>query len=180
MSGKMPGDKPPDEPSDREKKWRDRVDEQVRDAYSRGDFDNLRGKGKRLDLTGNPYAGDWEMAYNALANAGFAPEWVERDKEIRRRLDELTTMLERHVAWHNESVAEMARMRERQRELRRDVIEDAHEKIVARYRAKAAEVNKLITNFNLIVPIASLQRFKIDAEADLRKFDARLAPLPQD
>ena len=180
MPEQLPGDKTADESSDREKKWRDRVDEQVRDAYARGDFDNLRGKGKRLDLTGNPYAGDWEMAYNALSNAGFAPEWVERDKEIRRRLDELAAMLERHVAWHNESVAEMARMRERQREQRRDVIEDANEKIVARYRARAAEVNRLIADFNLIVPIASLQRFKIDAEAEVRRFEARLTPVPKE
>ncbi|MFN8499086.1 MAG: DnaJ family domain-containing protein [Anaerolineae bacterium] len=175
MPEKMPGDKM-EEPSDREKKWRDRVDEQVRDAYARGDFENLKGKGKRLDLTGNPYAGDWELAYNALANAGFAPEWVERDKEIRRRLDELAAMLARHVAWHNESVAELARLRGRQREGRRDVIEGADEKIVARYRARAAEVNRLITDFNLVVPIASLQRFKIDPDADLRKFAAQLTP----
>ena len=65
MSGKAPDEKRPDEPSDFEKKWRERIDEQVRDAYARGDFDNLRGKGKQLDLGGNPYAGDWEMAYRA-------------------------------------------------------------------------------------------------------------------
>ena len=179
MPGKMPDEQRSEEPSDFEKKYRERIDEQIRDAYARGDFDNLRGKGKGLDLRGNPYAGDWELAYNALANAGFAPEWVERDKEIRRRLDELAVMLERHVAWHNESVADMANMPARRREQRRDVIEDALAKIMVRYRAKADELNKLITNFNLIVPIASLQRFKVDSAADLRKFEVRLTPLPE-
>ena len=47
---------------------------------------------------------------------------------------------------------------------------------VIRYRARAAEVNRLITDFNLVVPIASLQRFKIDPDADLRKFAAQLTP----
>ncbi len=179
MSGKMPDEKRSDEPSDFEKKFRERVDEQVRDAYARGDFDNLRGKGKQLDLRGNPYAGDWEMAYKAMANAGFAPEWVERDKEIRQRLDELAVMLERHIAWHNQSVEDLASLPPRQREGRREVIEGALAKIIVRYRAKAADVNKLITNFNLIVPIASLQRFKVDSDADLRKFEARLTPLSE-
>ena len=42
------------------------------------------------------------------------------------------------------------------------------------------EVNRLIADFNLIVPIASLQRFKIDAEAEVRRFEARLTPVPKE
>lgn len=60
--------------------WMEQI---IREAQARGDFDNLPGKGKPLALhQSDPYAGPDEMVYRTLKEAGCAPEWVELRKKI--------------------------------------------------------------------------------------------------
>lgn len=61
----------------------DSVEAQIRNAIERGDFDNLSGKGKPIDLS------EWEktpphlrMSYGILKNAGYSPREVHTKKEI--------------------------------------------------------------------------------------------------
>lgn len=67
------------------------VEEQVRKAIEAGEFDNLPGKGKPIDL--KPYfetPEDLRMAYSILKSNNFAPVEVELLKEIealKRRLE---------------------------------------------------------------------------------------------
>ena len=42
-------------------KWESAVEQAIREAQARGEFDNLPNQGKPLDLTPNPYAGDREL-----------------------------------------------------------------------------------------------------------------------
>lgn len=70
------------------------LDRQIREAVEEGLFDNLPHKGKPLPNDENPYAAEWGLAFHVLKNAGFAPPWIEADKEARallaRRDDILT------------------------------------------------------------------------------------------
>ena len=168
-----------EEPPSREKKWQDAIDERIREAQERGDFDNLRGKGKPLDLHGNPHAGDWEMAYHAMANAGYVPDWIDRDREIRQLEDEATTALDRHVAWHNQAVAGLDSLPPAQRAPRREVILAARAAAADRYRARAKVINSKILDFNLLCPISSLHKFRLRPDEDIQRFETRLAPLPE-
>jgi DnaJ-like protein len=67
------------------------IDEQIRRAIEAGEFDNLPGKGKPIDLT--PYFDtpeDLRMAYSILKGNNFVPEEVELLKEIealKKRLE---------------------------------------------------------------------------------------------
>ncbi len=61
----------------------DSVEAQIRAAIERGDFDNLPGKGKPIDLS------EWEktpehlrMTYGILKNAGYSPREVHTKKEL--------------------------------------------------------------------------------------------------
>ncbi len=59
------------------------VDEQIRRAIEAGEFDNLSGKGKPIDL--RPYfetPEDLRMAYSILKSNNFVPEEVEMLKDI--------------------------------------------------------------------------------------------------
>jgi hypothetical protein len=59
------------------------VEEKIREAMASGEFNNLPGKGKPLDLSG--YFATPEhlrISYTVLKNAGFIPEEVELLKEI--------------------------------------------------------------------------------------------------
>ena len=59
------------------------VDEQVRRAIEAGEFDNLAGKGKPIDLRAYfETPEDLRMAYSILKSNNFVPEEVEMLKEI--------------------------------------------------------------------------------------------------
>ena len=59
------------------------VESIIREAQERGDFDNLPGKGKPIDLTAYfDTPEDVRMAYSILKNAGMKSREVELLKEI--------------------------------------------------------------------------------------------------
>jgi hypothetical protein len=67
------------------------VDEQIRRAIEAGEFDNLTGKGKPIDLSAYfETPEDLRMAYSILKSNNFVPEEVEMLKEIealKKRLE---------------------------------------------------------------------------------------------
>mmetsp|Transcript_28729 Transcript_28729/g.61230 ORF Transcript_28729/g.61230 Transcript_28729/m.61230 type:complete len:512 (+) Transcript_28729:30-1565(+) len=66
------------------------VEERIRESMASGGFDNLEGKGKPLkrleqdDNTFVPY--EDRVAFDLLKKNGFAPDWVEKQKEVREGL----------------------------------------------------------------------------------------------
>lgn len=59
------------------------IDEQIRNAIEAGQFDNLEGAGKPLDLDAYFSAPeDLRMGYSVLKSNKFVPEEVDRLKEI--------------------------------------------------------------------------------------------------
>jgi len=80
------------QPSSRRRKpgetWQGFVERQIQEAQAQGAFDNLPGHGKPLPPEAlNPYEGSRALAHKILKDHGFAPEWIELDKEIRRELE---------------------------------------------------------------------------------------------
>ena len=69
------------------------VEERIRDAQRRGDFENLEGSGKplRLDDESN-IPEDLRLAYKVLRNADIMPPELELRKEILRTEDLLEQM----------------------------------------------------------------------------------------
>ncbi len=72
--------------------WEGHVEQMIREARERGEFDNLPGAGKPLDLSDNPFAGEWQSAFRIARNAGAAPLWVELDREIAAERERLREM----------------------------------------------------------------------------------------
>jgi hypothetical protein len=60
-----------------------------------GAFEDLPHHGERLPIEDDTAAGEWAMAHRMLRNADMAPPWIESDKEARRLLAELETLIER-------------------------------------------------------------------------------------
>ena len=75
------------------------ADEKIKEAIARGEFDNLPGKGKPLDL--DAYFAtpeDLRMAYSLLKNADIVPEEMELLKQIeglKKSLDSCTSQIEK-------------------------------------------------------------------------------------
>ena len=71
------------------------IEKQIKEAMARGEFDNLAGKGKPLDLEAyfnTPE--DLRMAYSILKSNDFVPEEVEIMKEISSLKEKLGTTAE--------------------------------------------------------------------------------------
>jgi|WetSurMetagenome_2_1015567.scaffolds.fasta_scaffold503233_2 hypothetical protein len=71
----------------------------IQNAINRGDFDNLKGKGKPLDLN-NYYdtPEDVRIGFSLLKNAGYIPEEVEllnKITEIKTKIKETDNETER-------------------------------------------------------------------------------------
>jgi hypothetical protein len=64
----------------------------IRDAIERGDFKNLKGKGKPLNLNGYfDTPEDIRVGYSILKNAGYIPEEVELLNQITELKDKIKT-----------------------------------------------------------------------------------------
>ena len=129
--------------------WEDLVERKIQEAQERGDFDNLRGHGRRLRLERNPYAKDWELGFKILKDGGFAPPWIEASREME---DALALVEQARRGW-------TARRRGQRAAARRDYLE----------RVEAANV--LVDRFNLHTPFAWLQRPRLSPAVEARRFD---------
>ena len=67
----------------------------IQEAMERGEFENLPGKGKPIDLTAYfDTPEEVRMAHSVLKNAGMTPHEVELLKEIAQLKQVLVTMLD--------------------------------------------------------------------------------------
>lgn len=71
------------------------LEQSIRAAQQRGEFDNLKGQGEPQDLAVDPNAGDMDSGFRILKNNGLAPAWIEADKEIRTEQAALALLAER-------------------------------------------------------------------------------------
>lgn len=66
------------------------IEELIKDAMAKGEFDNLAGRGKPLDLSAYFEAPeDLRMGYGMLKGAGFVPEEAQLLKDIAALREEL-------------------------------------------------------------------------------------------
>jgi hypothetical protein len=75
------------------------IEEKLREAFANGEFDNLSGKGKPLDLAAYfATPEDLRLGYAVLKNAGVIPQEIELLKAIERlkeRFDACTNQAEK-------------------------------------------------------------------------------------
>ncbi len=117
--------------------WGRIVEEQIREAEQKGEFDNLSGQGRPLDFNDEETAleGDLKMAHHILKNADALPFWIELDKEIRARQAFCAELLAR---------------------IRATTAPAMRRKLIADYRTEAKSVNDNILHFNCICPAPHL------------------------
>jgi DnaJ family protein C protein 28 len=146
------------------KHWESLIDQKIREAMERGEFDDLPGRGKPVDTSENPFEDpELRMAHRMLRNAGFAPSWIEERKDIdaefesaRHELSRVWTVLQNAIGTENQKGARVR-----------------WEKALTRFRTQTEELNRRIKAWNLKVPAAGFQRKLIDVEKEVRQIDRR-------
>lgn len=127
------------------------VDQRIAAAEAAGLFADLPGAGRPLKLDDDTMVPEEDRAaFRLLKNAGFAPPWIELQKQILADQARLTTRFERiKQRWVRLSQTERARLR-------------------AEYQQQLQELNALIMHYNLIVPRAAGQLALLNSEQLLR------------
>lgn len=128
------------------------VERMLREAIEAGEFDNLPGRGKPVDLSENPFEDpDLRVVHKLLRDAGFAPAWIEERKDIGATFDSLRQILTRAWKIYRPGGASPN--------------DAAWKRNVAEFREKAAELNNRIRLYNLKVPASVFQRRLLDADS---------------
>ena len=141
------------------------VDEQIRQAQERGEFENLQGFGKPLNLDSNPYVGDKALGYNLLKSNGFAPAEIELAKEIRSEFER--------------AEAKIAKLRRQGQALRTRAVRPfpsekraynaAVEKAATEYEQTLRNLNRKILTLNLTAP-SPMHQPMFEVEKLVQKF----------
>ena len=129
--------------------WLDRI---IEDAIRKGQFDDLPGKGKPLNLDPNPHEDpEKRLAHKVLHDSGYKLPWIDERNEIEAAIKNAQTILARdYDDYRAIQSAPQARS-----------VWDA---ATANFRARVVEINKRIDIYNLNVPAQVFQRMRLDAE----------------
>ncbi len=145
---------------DRSDRW-NWIERAIREAQERGLFDDLNGAGRPINWHDESLVDEgWRMAFRIMREHGFAPEWIELHKEIGEELKQAREALLRAWRWRQE---QLPGARERQRHY----IDAEWQRARNIFAETIAELNSKIDDFNLIVPITRLQKFKLDQDEEL-------------
>ncbi|XP_066497276.1 dnaJ homolog subfamily C member 28 [Hoplias malabaricus] len=133
------------------------VEDLIQESMARGDFQNLSGTGKPLNkFDHNPYADPMTHNLNRiLIDNGYQPEWIVTQKEIRETI---------------------TKMRDRLLEVRSKLGNPLRHSEQLRWKEHCGyfaeelrKLNKVVDNFNLIVPLMSLQMVHFNMNKEIEK-----------
>jgi DnaJ family protein C protein 28 len=83
------------------------IDDAIQKAMQDGQFDDLPGKGKPLNLDENPFADpEWELAHHVLKSSGYTLPWIETRQQIEKELEEARSDLKHTWEWKQSAAAQ--------------------------------------------------------------------------
>lgn len=118
-------------------------DQQIDDAIKRGEFDNLRGKGKPLNLTGD-LSDKKALRAKIRHDNGFSAPWEDVAREIERATQRVESAA--RLAWE----FRQAGMRSKKADPAR--IEADFQRSQKDIETQVAAINSLILKHNLLFP----------------------------
>ena len=146
--------------------WDNLIEDKIQEGREKGIFDQLKGKGKPLTLSKNPFGKDKELAHSLLKDNKMTPAWIGSRKQIVADIEQLREDIKK--SWERHS-----------REYR--VIKDTHyrdslviswDDACQLWEQKIDKINKLVVDYNLKRPINNLEILKIDLLRELQRIGA--------
>ena len=146
------------------------VNKQIEEAMERGEFANLPGEGKPLKLDTNPFlTPQARMTNRLLKENGFAPRWVELEKEIKREEVQLERILI-NLKGRRERLAAIVEQYPHRREVIGRTFEQERARVIAQYSEKLENLNQKIQRVNLLMPTRNRQYALINRAEALDHF----------
>ncbi|XP_050675877.1 dnaJ homolog subfamily C member 28 [Leptidea sinapis] len=127
------------------------VEDLIQESMSKGEFENLSGKGKPLkDQNTNPYVDFTTHKLNeVLINNGFTPEWITMSKEIEHDIE----LLKEEISKDRMVLGSYPL---------NDTDQVKWNKIYKSNKDLAKSINTKINTYNLIVPLLNKQKFHVE------------------
>lgn len=133
------------------------VTKQIQEAMERGDFKDLPGKGKPQQRDDNPYVPPAVRTVNQmLKDHGFAPRWIEVDKEIRAETENAEKLIE-NLKGRRKRLEARLRAQPLKRDAIRSVFELERTRALEAYTVQLQQLNQKIQQWNLMVPLCDKQ-----------------------
>jgi hypothetical protein len=124
------------------------AERQIKEAMDRGDFDNLPGKGKPLNLdedAGIPV--HQRMMMKVLKNAAALPDWISLEKDIDREYKAVTQIKARAFRSYHYTTS-VANRRNILTKLRKD------------YKDQLGFVNTMVLKYNMASPVSAQKIYR--------------------
>lgn len=132
-------------------------------AIQNGDFDNLEGAGKPLNLYENPFEPiELRMVHRILKNAGYAPNWIELNKEI----DSLKANLDKDINYFKRYTRIVYGEKRNVWAMKR--YEQKKKYFYAQIRENLKRIWRILLDYNLGCPL-QLGRNNIDIEDEMSR-----------
>ncbi|MEN6348978.1 MAG: DnaJ family domain-containing protein [Syntrophomonas sp.] len=143
-------------------KQHDLVGAMMKKAMELGEFDNLEGAGKPLDMEDNPFAApDLHMAYKILKDNGYAPYWIELGKEIEIMRAKLNKEVDHFKRYTQMVFSEKRSSGAIQR------YEQKKNDFYIQSRERLQEIWGKILDYNLQCPVSWLGRANFDVDDEM-------------
>jgi len=137
------------------------IEEIIRRAIVEGEFDDLPGKGKPLQIEQNPYQDpDWRSAHHILKSGGFTLPWIESLREIGTNLQQARDRLSRAWSWRNDRQGHNSQ---------KEFVESEWMKASENFRERIASINHQIRAHNLEVPSDRFQLPLVNADQEIER-----------
>ena len=146
------------------------VDKQIQEAIDRGDFEDLPGKGKRQELEENAYVPrETRIVNQMLKDNGFAPRWIEVDKDIRAEREQSKKLL-RNIKRRRRYLEAAIHANPLKSDRVRRVFELERARVLAAYITQLKGINQKILRYNLTAPGHSRQKSMVNLNATVARF----------
>lgn len=133
------------------------VSKQIQEAIERGDFNDLPGKGKPQQFDDNPYIPpEGRMVNRMLKDKGFAPRWIEVDKEIRAETENAEKLIE-NLKGRRRCLELLLQGQPLKRDAIRSVFELERTRALEAYTVQLQQLNRKIQQWNLMMPLRDKQ-----------------------
>ncbi|KAM9782851.1 dnaJ homolog subfamily C member 28 [Neosynchiropus ocellatus] len=133
------------------------VEDLIQESMARGDFRNLSGVGKPLNkFEHNPYADPMTHNLNRiLIDNGYQPPWVVTQRDIREKIAEIR----RNLLQGRARLSDTWTPRE----------QTEWEQLCASVQEEIRRLNKLVDNYNLVVPMLKMQMVHFNLTREIER-----------
>jgi DnaJ family protein C protein 28 len=148
-------------------KWQDAAEEAIEEAMRAGDFDDLPGRGKPLNLINNPYAPGTELAYQLLKDNQYTLPRISERAALLADIQELRDQISNTWIEYQDEYCVAPDDSQRL-----DLIQGWSE-LVSSWEESIAGLNKDIATLNLKQPGGQLEILKLSLATELDRAGAR-------